>query len=99
MEKLSAFIEEGALEVQQMQPLFEKNPWLIDPSWGSVSGQDTYSKLLRKQFPESTKVPDEDRKLDLLGIRLSSEINIVELNKPEKTLSRRTIEQIERYVD
>ena len=99
MEKLAEFIEKGALEVQQMQPLFEENPWLIDPTWGSVSGQTTYSKLLREQFPESIKVLQTDRRIDILGLRISSEIDVVELKRPEKTLDRNDLEQIEEYVD
>lgn len=99
MEKLAEFIEKGALEVQQMQPLFEENPWLIDPTWGGLSGQTTYSKLLREQFPESANVPSPDRRIDILGIRISSEIDIVELKRPEKTLARDDLEQIEEYVD
>jgi hypothetical protein len=99
MEKLAEFIEKGALEVQQIQPLFEENPWLIDPTWGAVSGQTTYSKLLREQFPESIRVPLPDRRIDILGIRVSSEIDVVELKRPEKTLGRSDLEQIEEYVD
>jgi hypothetical protein len=99
MEKFSSFIDKGALEVKEMQPLFENNPWLIDPTWGTVSGQETYSKLLRKQFPESVKVPESDRRIDLLGIRMSSEINVVELKRPKKKLTRHNLEQIENYVD
>ena len=99
MEKLSRFIEEGALEVKEMQPLFENNPWLIDPTWGAVSGQETYSALLRKQFSEPQNIPAKNRRLDLLGIRVSNEINVVELKRPEKKLSRDDLEQIEDYVD
>jgi hypothetical protein len=99
MEKLSAYIEKGALEVKEIQPLFERNPWLIDPAWSTVSGQETYSRLLRKQFPERSDVPESDRRLDLLGIRVSSEINVVELKRPKKKLVRQNLEQIEAYVD
>lgn len=99
MEKLAKFIEKGALEVKQMQPLFEQNAWLIDPAWGSASGQTTYTKMLRQHFPESDKVPEKDRRLDILGVRVSSEIDIVELKRPEKTLAREDLEQIEEYVD
>jgi hypothetical protein len=99
MERLASFIDRGALEVQQMQPLFETNPWLIDPSWGNASGQTTYSKLLREQFPEPPKTPEENRRIDLLGIRVSSEIDIVEIKRPEKKLTREDLEQIEAYVD
>jgi len=99
MEKLSKFIDKGALEVKEIQPLFEKNPWLIDPTWGTVSGQETYTKMLRKQFPERADIPESDRRLDLLGVRVSSEINVVELKRPKKKLTRQNLEQIEAYVD
>jgi hypothetical protein len=99
MEKLSGFMEEGALEVQDMQPLFETNTWLIDPTWGSASGQTTYTQLLRRQFPESPKLQEKNRRVDLLGITVSSAIEVVELKQPEKTLSREDLEQVEAYVD
>jgi len=97
-EKLAHFIEKGALEVQQMQPLFEQNTWLIDPTWSEAEGQTTYTELLRRQFPENKK-PEEERRLDILGVTVGGELSIVELKRPEKTLSREDLEQIERYVD
>jgi hypothetical protein len=99
MEKLSQFIETGALEVQEMQPLFERSLWLIDPTWSTAQGQATYSKALRRNFPESTKVKGKDRRIDLLGFRLSGELHVVELKRPEKRLSREDLSQIEEYVD
>jgi hypothetical protein len=99
MEKLSGFIEKGALEVQQMQPLFEENTWLIDPAWDTAEGQTTYTQQLRKHCPESKNVPEVDRRIDILGIRISGEVHVVELKRPEKTLSRSDLEQIEEYVD
>lgn len=100
MEQLSQYIESGALEVQEMQPLFERDSWLIDPTWGNASGQTTYTALLRKEFPEDEKKLEEsERRIDILGIRVSGEVHVVELKRPEKALSRRDLEQIERYVD
>jgi len=99
MERLSTFMKRGALEVQEMQPLFETNTWLIDTTWGAVSGQTTYTKMLRQQFPESPKVSGPNRRIDLLGVRVSSEINVVELKHPKKKLSREDLAQIEDYVD
>jgi hypothetical protein len=99
MEKLSGFIEEGALEVRDMQPIFEKNTWLIDPSWGSASGQTTYTALLRKEFPEPPKLDDKNRRLDILGVTVGSAVEVVELKRPEKKLSREDLEQVEMYVD
>ncbi len=98
MEKLAHFIDKGALEVQQMQPLFEENTWLIDAAWSEAEGQTTYTDLLRKQFPEKGK-PAEQRRLDILGVKLGGELSIVELKRPEKTLAREDLEQIEKYVD
>lgn len=98
MEKLAKFIKEGALEVQQMQPLFEQNTWLIDPAWSEAEGQTTYTDLLRRQFPDKGK-PAEERRLDILGVKVGGELIIVELKRPEKTLSRDDLDQIENYVD
>jgi len=99
MEKLAGFIETGALEVQQMQPLFEENVWLIDPTWGHATGQTTYTKLLRDHFAESSNTPEKNRRIDILGVKASSAIDIVELKRPEKKLARKDLEQIEEYVD
>lgn len=99
MTKLAGFIERGALEVKQMQPLFEGNPWLIDSAWGEAEGQTTYTKMLREHFREPKKTPDEDRRIDILGIRISGEVTVVELKRPEKVLARKDLEQIEAYVD
>ena len=97
MEKLSEYIERGALEVQQMQPLFEQYPWLIEPSWLGLTGQTTYTQLLRKQFPDAQK-PEQERRIDILGITPGGDLHIVELKRPEKTLAWEDLDQIERYV-
>jgi hypothetical protein len=99
MEKLNKFIQEGALEVKQMQPLFEENGWLVDPTWGEVSGQTTYTQLLRKNFQEPKDLPESDRRMDILGYSLGGTLTVVELKRPEKTLSRKDLDQIEQYVD
>ncbi len=99
IEKLDRFIKTGALEVQEMQPLFEQNLWLIDPSWTEADGQNRYTDLLRKHCKEPKKLDQKDRRLDILGIKESSMLTIVELKRPEKTLSRVDLDQIESYVD
>ena len=99
MEKLAKFIDKGALEVQEIQPLFEQNLWLVDPSFSTVQGQASYTKLLKQQFPEGKRVAAEDRRMDLLGFRVSNELHIIELKRPEKRLSRGDLSQIEDYVD
>ena len=95
--QLRVFITRGALEVQEMQPLFEQNPWLIDTSWSESDGQTTYTKLLRENFIEN-KLPESDRRLDILGIKQGGGITVVELKRPQTSLSKKHLRQIEDYV-
>ena len=98
--QLERFIEQGALEVQELQPLLVQNLWLLDPAWTEVDVQPTYTNLLRKKLKEPPTVKPEDRRLDIIGVKQGSQhLTIVELKRPEKTLSRSDLEQIERYVD
>ncbi len=95
--KLRIFIDEGALEVQEMQPLFERHPWLINPAWSETDGQTTYTKLLRKNCVDD-KEPESDRRLDILGVSIGGSVSVVEIKRPDVALSRRSLRQIEDYV-
>lgn len=99
MERLSECIEKGALEVKEIQPLFEEDGWLVNPSWGDVTGQTRYTKLLRKHCEEPKMLREKDRRIDILGYSVGGEVHVVELKRPKKTLSREDLEQIEKYVD
>jgi len=97
MEKLNKFIKEGALEVKHIQPLFESNGWLVDPSWGEVTGQNRYSELLRENCNESKNLEGKDRRIDILGYSVGGTLTVVELKRPEKALSFDDLTQIEQY--
>jgi Histidine kinase-, DNA gyrase B-, and HSP90-like ATPase len=97
MTQLHVFIKSGALEVQEMQPLFEQYPWLIDTGWSEADGQTTYTKLLRKHCIDREKV-ESDRRLDILGIKDGGAVAVVELKRPQTVLSRKHLRQIEDYV-
>lgn len=99
IEQLAKFIETGALEVKELQPLLVENIWMLDPAWTEASVQPTYTKLLRKTCKEPKGPKEEDRRLDILGITAAGVLTVVELKRPEKKLSREDLEQIERYVD
>lgn len=98
MEKLTKFVREGALEVQEMQPLFEEHGWLVDPSWGTVSGQNRYTELLRKYCAEPRATDPKDRRIDILGYTMGGILHVVEIKRPEKKLTWEDLDQIERYV-
>lgn len=99
IQQLDRYIDEGALEVQEIQPIVEQNLWMLDGTWSEATGQTTYTELLRRQFPDDPKLPTEDRRLDILGVSASGFLTIVELKRPEATLSRKYLTQIEEYVD
>jgi hypothetical protein len=100
LNKLEEFIEKGALEVTELQPLLVNNLWILNHKWVEVDVQPTYTKLLREKCPESSTTPEEERRLDIIGVTGGSNVmTVVELKRPEKTLSRKDLEQIERYVD
>jgi hypothetical protein len=82
-----------------MQPLFDKNIWLIDPAWSESDKQVSYTKLLRENCKEPKNTPDKDRRIDILGIRNGGGLSVVEIKRPKKTLTRQDLEQIEKYVD
>jgi len=98
IDKLNNFVKKGALEVKQIQPLFEENGWLIDPSWTDVTGQTQYTELLRKEFEEPPQLEEENKRIDLIGYDEGGGLHIVELKRPEKTLDWGSLVQIEKYV-
>ncbi len=95
--QLQMFMDANALEVQQMQPLFEKHPWLIDPAWTETDGQTRYTKLLRQHFVEDKEV-ESDRRIDIMGVRSGGGVTIVELKRPKTTRNRKNLDQIRDYV-
>ena len=97
MKKLSDYVKEGALEVTHIQPLFEENGWLVNPTWGEVTGQTRYTELLRKHCSERKGLPETDRRIDILGYAAGGSVHVVELKRPKKTLSWDDLNQIERY--
>jgi hypothetical protein len=101
LDNLKKYIDEGALEVQELQPLLEKHLWIIDTSWQEIQAQSTYTQMLKDSphFKEPKDYEDIDRRLDLWGISEGRIVTVVELKKPQKTLDRACLEQIEKYCD
>jgi hypothetical protein len=98
LDQLERFINKGALEVKEMQPLLVKNPWIIDPAWTETHIEQTYTRLLKKHAQETKNLPAKDRRIDIWGVRAGTGVTVVELKRPEKTLTWKDLEQIENYV-
>lgn len=98
LNKLEKFIDEGALEVLQIQPLLAKNPWIIDPAWNETNIEQSYSKLLKRYAKEPPAIPSSDKRIDIWGIRAGTAVTVVELKRPQKVLTWESLDQIENYV-
>ncbi len=94
LDQLERFIEEGALEVKEMQPLLIKHPWIIDPAWTETHVEQTYTKLLKKHAVKQNNLPPKDRRIDIWGVRAGAAVTVVELKHPKKTLNWDDLDQI-----
>lgn len=99
LDQLASYMKTGALEVQQIQPLIEKNLWLVEPRWTVAHAQPTYSQLLRKHCKEKAGLATKDRRLDIMGVTNGGELTVLELKRPERTLNIDDLNQLESYVD
>jgi len=99
IKQLEEYMRVGALEVSQMQPLLRENIWLLNPRWTEPQVEQTYSKLLARNCMGPKDLDEKDRRIDILGVTAGSALTVVEIKRPEKTLSRKDLEQIESYVD
>ncbi len=98
IEKLQELIETNALEVPTLHNFLREFPWVIDPRWTLVDDEVYYSHLLRDKFPESSEVPEENKRIDFLCVREGTHLVVVEIKRPGSKVSREELRQIEDYV-
>lgn len=97
IEKLQQLIETDALEVPTLHNFLKEFPWVIDPRWTLVADEIHYSTLLKQKFPD-TELAENDRRIDFLCVRESTNLVVVEIKRPGVRASRRELEQIWNYV-
>ena len=98
IEKLQNLIDSNALEVPTLHDYLKEFPWVIDPRWTMVDDEVTYSKLLNDNFPIKADEPEENKRIDFLCVRESTNLVVVEIKRPQSRASRKEIDQIEEYV-
>ena len=98
IQKLSDLIAANALEVPILHNFLKEFPWVIDPRWLLVDDETQYSELLRQKFPESSDVPEEDRRIDFLCVNEGETLVVVEIKRPHSKASKKELDQIEDYV-
>lgn len=96
--RLQRLIEEDAPERPSLHRFIREFPWVIDPRWNLVADEVRYTELLRERFPESTEVPESDRRIDFLCVRESGTLVVVEIKRPSVRVSDRELNQIKNYV-
>ena len=95
--KLQDLIEKNALEVPTLHKFLKEFPWVIDPRWTLVADEVRFSDMLKKEFPDSDIV-EEDRRIDFLCVRESTNLVVVEIKRPGSKASNKELDQILRYV-
>ena len=98
IEKLQNLIEENALEVPTLHDFLKEFPWIIDPRWTLIEDELTYSQVLRNQFPIDYDLSENNRRIDFLCVRESTNLVVVEIKRPESKVSVDELNQIEEYV-
>ena len=97
IEKLQRLIETDALEVPTLHNFLKEFPWVIDPRWTLVDDEIRYSTLLKQKFSDAD-LAENDRRIDFLCVRESTNLVVVEIKRPSVRASRRELDQIRDYV-
>ena len=98
IEKLRNLIDTNALEVPTLHRFLKEFPWVLDPRWTLVADEKFYSRLLRDEFPQSTETLEQDKRIDFLCVKESSNLVVIEIKRPKSSASNKELEQIEEYV-
>lgn len=97
IEKLQDLIEKNALEVPTLHNFLKEFPWVIDPLWTLVDDEVRFSDMLKKEFPDSD-IAEQDRRIDFLCVRESTNLVVVEIKRPGSKASNKELDQIFHYV-
>ena len=98
IKKLQKLIETNALEVPTLHNFLKEFPWVIDPRWTLIDDEVRYSEILKNEYPESSDVPEENKRIDFLCVREGTNLVVVEIKRPLSRASMKELEQIEKYV-
>jgi len=96
--KFQELIRIRAREVPTLHDFLVDNPWLLDPRWDYLHDEVSYRRILLEEFPEAEDVPEENRRIDFLCLGYGNVLNVIELKRPESTIGKRELRQLEDYV-
>lgn len=91
------YIKENASETKVIQKFLKEFPWLLDPKMSKFEREQTYSKILKENFPEE-KVEGPNKRIDFLCTNSSGVVHIIELKRPAIKITFEQLDQIAKYV-
>lgn len=95
--KLEEYIKTNAREVPVLHNFFKEFPWILEPRISNFRDEVTYSKLLRENFPETSKTLEDDKRIDFLCTGSGKTIFVVELKRPSVKASDKQLDQLNEY--
>jgi len=96
--KLEEMIEAKVPERPDMQQLLAKYPWLLNPTWMTLSEDETYEKLLREKFGTEAQGEEAEKRPDFVCLSDSERVVVVEIKRPGVKVGYEELSQIEKYV-
>lgn len=96
IEQFEEMIKNDVSESKEIQPFLEEFPWILDPRIITFKREATFSSLLKEQFPDE-ELEESNRRIDFICHAANDDIIILELKRPEITITDRYINQIYAY--
>ena len=97
IKQFEKFVIKNAKEIPTIHKIFKESPWLIEPTWTHWTDEVTYSKLLRKKFPNK-KLTIQNKRIDFMSITSGNTLNVIEIKRPRHVIRKQDMDQLAAYV-
>lgn len=96
IEQFEEMVNQNLSETKAIQPFLEEFPWILDPRIISFKREQTFASLLKENFPDD-ELEEQNRRMDFICHKANDDIIILELKRPEITITNKYIDQIFAY--
>lgn len=96
IEQFEEMIKNNLSETKAIQPFLEEFPWILDPRIITFKREATFATLLKENFPDD-ELEQSNRRIDFICHKANDDIIILELKRPEITITEKYIDQIYAY--
>lgn len=96
IEQFEEMIKNNLSETKAIQPFLEEFPWILDPRIITFKREATFATMLKENFPDS-ELEESNRRIDFICHKANDDIIILELKRPEITITEKYIDQIYAY--